>query len=201
MDLFPLPHSILKFSEKCFFSSSQFWIYYTSIQAIGFWNMARKIQFLAATYLNFCKISIFGGKSKNLTSAVWQKDSVFASNIFKFLQNINIWKKGISGQNASLLSRNVNFLTQKFLEISINSHLQSTSESVTRNLVKFNTSKIQLLTISLSNTPSNYQIIFEDSKIPPLNSIKILGLQTSSSLSWRDHICYFQNKININILT
>ena len=44
------------------------------------------------------------------------------------------------------------------------------------------------MTISLSNTPSNYPIIFEDSEIPPLNSINILGLQISSSLSWRDHI-------------
>ena len=44
------------------------------------------------------------------------------------------------------------------------------------------------MTISLSNTPSNFPIIFEDSKIPPLNSINILGLQISSSLSWRDHI-------------
>ena len=29
---------------------------------------------------------------------------------------------------------------------------------------------------------------FEDSKIPPLNFINILGLQISSSLFWRDHI-------------
>ena len=57
-----------------------------------------------------------------------------------------------------------------------------------RNLVKFNTSKRQLLTISLSNTPSNYPIIFKDSEILPLNSINILGLHISSSLSWRDHI-------------
>ena len=70
----------------------------------------------------------------------------------------------------------------------INSDLQSISEWGTRNLVKFNTSKTQLLTISLSNTPSNYPIIFEDSEIPPLNSINILGLQISSNLSWRDHI-------------
>ena len=50
------------------------------------------------------------------------------------------------------------------------------------------TSKTQLLTISLSNAPSNYLIIFDDSEIPPLNSVNILGLQISSSLSWRDHI-------------
>ena len=72
----------------------------------------------------------------------------------------------------------------------INSDLQSISEWGTRNLVKFNTSKTQRLTtgISLSNTPSNYPIIFDDSKILPLNSINILGLQISYSLSLRDHI-------------
>ena len=70
----------------------------------------------------------------------------------------------------------------------INSELQSISEWGTRNLVQFNTSKTQLLTISLSNTPSNYPIIFEDSEIPSLNSVNILELQISSSLSWRDHI-------------
>ena len=70
----------------------------------------------------------------------------------------------------------------------INSDLQSISEWGMRNLVKFNTSKRQLVTISLSNTPSNYPIIFKDSEILPLNSINILGLHISSSLSWRDHI-------------
>ena len=70
----------------------------------------------------------------------------------------------------------------------INSDLQSISEFGTRNLIKLNTSKTQFLTISFSNTPSNYPIVFEDSEIPPRNSINILGLQISCSLSWRDHI-------------
>ena len=70
----------------------------------------------------------------------------------------------------------------------INSDLQSIFKWGTRNLIKFNTSKTQLLTISLPNTPSNCPIIFEDSEISPLNSINILGLQISSSLSWRGHI-------------
>ena len=69
----------------------------------------------------------------------------------------------------------------------INSDLPSISEWGTRNLIKFNTSKTQLLTISLSNTPSNYPIILDDSKIPP-NFVNNLGIQISSSLSWRDHI-------------
>ena len=54
----------------------------------------------------------------------------------------------------------------------------------THNLVESNTSETQLLTISSSNTPSNYPILFEDSEIFHLNSINILGLQISSSLSW-----------------
>ena len=70
----------------------------------------------------------------------------------------------------------------------INSDLQSIFECGTRNLAKFNTSKTQLLTISLSNTPAIYPIIFEDIEISPLNSINILGLQISSSLSWRGYI-------------
>ena len=70
----------------------------------------------------------------------------------------------------------------------INSDLQGISEWGTCNIVKFNTSKTQLFTISLSNTPSNYPVTFDDSKIPSLNSINILGIQISSSLSWRDHI-------------
>ena len=71
----------------------------------------------------------------------------------------------------------------------INSDLQSISEWRACNLVKFNTSETHLLTISLSNNaPPDYPIIYEDSEIPPLNSISILGLQISCSLSWRDHI-------------
>ena len=81
-------------------------------------------------------------------------------------------------------------LSQSRLAMSsnINSDLQSISEWEPVILVKFNTSKTQLLTISLFNTPSNYPIIFEDSEIASLNSINILGFQISSSLSWRDHI-------------
>ena len=85
-------------------------------------------------------------------------------------------------------SSNARSQSRLVISSTINSDLQSISEWVTRNLVKFNTSKTQLLTISISNNPSNYPIIFEDSEIPPLNSVNILGLQISSSLSWRDHI-------------
>ena len=83
-----------------------------------------------------------------------------------------------------------NALSQSRLAMSstINSDLQNISEWGTRNLVIFNTSKTQLLTIALSYTPSNYPIIFEDSEIPPLIFINIFKLQISSSLSWREHI-------------
>ena len=72
--------------------------------------------------------------------------------------------------------------------LTINSDLQSISEWGSHNLVKFNTSKTQLLTVSLSNTPFNHPISLYDYEIPPLNSINISSLQISSSLSWRDHI-------------
>ena len=65
----------------------------------------------------------------------------------------------------------------------VNSDLQSISEWGTRNLVKFNTSKTQLLTISLSNTPYKSPIIFDDNEIQPLDFISILSIQISSSLS------------------
>ena len=64
----------------------------------------------------------------------------------------------------------------------MNSDLQIISEWGTHNVVEFNTSKTQLLTLSLSNNPSNFPILFEDSEILPLNSINIL------SFSWRDHV-------------
>ena len=57
----------------------------------------------------------------------------------------------------------------------------------TLNLVKFITCKKQFMTISLSNTPSNNPILIEDSEILPLNSVNILVLHISSSLSSRDN--------------
>ena len=69
------------------------------------------------------------------------------------------------------------------MSLIINSDLQSISEWATHDSVNSNTSKTKLLTISLSNTPSNYPIPFEVGEILPFNSINILGLQISSSLS------------------
>ena len=108
-----------------------------------------------------------------------------ASDIHSFTDDSNLHK---SSSFQCQPSSNARSQSRLAMSSTINSDLQSISEWGTRNLVKFNTSKTQLLTISLSNTPSNYQIIFEDSEIPSLNSVNILGLQISSSLSWRDHI-------------
>ena len=108
-----------------------------------------------------------------------------ASDVHSFANDSNLHK---SSSFQCQPSSNARSQSRLAMSSTINSDLQSISEWGTRNLVKFNTSKTQLLTISLSNTPSNYPIIFEDSKIPPLNSINILDLQISSSLSWRDHI-------------
>ena len=73
-------------------------------------------------------------------------------------------------------SSNARSQTLLAMSSTINSDLQSISEWGTRNLVKFNTSETHLLTI------------FDDSEIPPRNSINVLGIQISSGLSWRDHI-------------
>ena len=78
----------------------------------------------------------------------------------------------------------------------INSDLQSITEWGNRNLFKFNTSKTQLLTISLSNTPSNYPIIFEECEDLPRNSINNLGLLISSSLPSRDHIVQIAKSVS-----
>ena len=108
-----------------------------------------------------------------------------ASDVHSFADDSNLHK---SSSFQCQPSSNARSQSRLAMSSTINSDLQSISEWGTHNLVKFNTSKTQLLTISLSNTPSNYPIIFEDSEIPSLNSVNILGLQISSSLSWRDHI-------------
>ena len=56
------------------------------------------------------------------------------------------------------------------------------------NLVNFNSTKTQLLPISLSADPSDFDIIFDNSVIRPLNSTNILGVRIASDLSWRNHI-------------
>merc|ERR1712237_80106 len=56
------------------------------------------------------------------------------------------------------------------------------------NLVKFNVSKTQFLPISLSTTPSVFDINFENIRIQPLSSINILGININTNLSWRPHI-------------
>ena len=108
-----------------------------------------------------------------------------ASDVHSFADDSNLHK---SSSFQCQPSSNAHSQSRLAMSSTIKSDLQSISEWGTRNLVKFNTSKTQLLTISLSNTLSNYPIIFEDSEILPLNSFNILGLKISSSLSWRDHI-------------
>ena len=108
-----------------------------------------------------------------------------ASDVHSFGDVSNLHK---SSSFQCQLSFNAHSQSRLAMSSTNNSNLQSIFEWGTHNLVNFNTSKTLLLTISLSNTPSNYPIIFEDGEILPLNSISILGLQISSSLSWRDHI-------------
>ena len=108
-----------------------------------------------------------------------------ASDVHSFADDSNLHK---SSSFQCQPSSNACSQSRLVMSSTTNSDLQSISERGTRNLIKFNTSKTQLSTISFSNTPSNYPVIFEDSKILPLNSINILGLQIPSSFCWRDHI-------------
>ena len=101
-----------------------------------------------------------------------------ASDVHSFVDDSNLHK---SSSFECQPSPNARSQSRLAMSSSINLNLPSTFEWGTRNLGKFKTSKTQLLTISLSNTPSNYPITFEDREIPPLNSINILGLQISSS--------------------
>ena len=72
--------------------------------------------------------------------------------------------------------------------VSLNSDLDRISGWGRQNLVKFNSSKTQFLPISLSTTPSDYNITFENSSLDPLESINILGINVTSNLSWKSHI-------------
>merc|ERR1712002_223352 len=74
------------------------------------------------------------------------------------------------------------------LSSAINSDLDRISSWGAQNLVKFNASKTQFLPISLSTTPSNCIINFENNVIPPLSCINILGVNITLKLSWRQHI-------------
>ena len=79
-----------------------------------------------------------------------------ASDVHSFADDSTLHKSSSFQCQPSSNARSQSCLA---MSSTINSDLQSTSEWGTRNLVKFNTSKTQLLTISLSNTPSNYPII------------------------------------------
>ena len=124
---------------------------------------------------------------KLFTRTIYINDNlhVSASDVHSFADDSTLHKT-----SSFQCQPSYNACSQSHLAMSstLNSDLQNISEWRTRNLVKFNTSKPHLLTISLYNTPSNYPIIFDDSEIPPLNSINILGIQISSSFSWKDHI-------------
>ena len=74
------------------------------------------------------------------------------------------------------------------ISTTINSDLERISGWGMENLVNFNSTKTQLLPISLSTDPSDFDIIFDNNVIRPLTSINILGIEIASNLSWRNHI-------------
>ena len=71
---------------------------------------------------------------------------------------------------------------------SLNSDLDRISGWGGHNLVNFNSRKTQFLPISLSTTPSEFNIVFDNSLLDPLDSINILGINVTSNLSWQSHI-------------
>ena len=85
-------------------------------------------------------------------------------------------------------SSHTRILSRNTISDTLNSDLTSISQWGTDNLVKFNASKTQFMAISLSSTPSDVSLSFENNEITPLESINILGIQVASNLSWRDHI-------------
>ena len=87
------------------------------------------------------------------------------SDVHSFSDDTTIHESPFQSQPSS------NARSQSCLVMSstISSELQSISGWGICNLVKFNTSKTQLLTVSLSNTPSICPLVFEDSEISPLN--------------------------------
>ena len=78
--------------------------------------------------------------------------------------------------------------SQTLMASTVNSDLESISEWGAQNLVTFNASKTQFLPVSLSTNPSDPQVLFNGNLIEPLSSINILGVQITSSLSWKAHI-------------
>ena len=85
-------------------------------------------------------------------------------------------------------STNSRIQSRTTLSDSLNSDLVSISQWGSDNLVKFNASKTQFMPISLSSTPPDIVLTFENNEIKPLPSINILGIQVASNLSWREHI-------------
>ena len=89
---------------------------------------------------------------------------------------------------ASQPSSGTRIQSRSTLSDTLNSDLASISQWGTDNLVKFNASKTQFMAISLSSTPSNISLNFENNEILPLTSINILGVQVACNLSWKEHI-------------
>ena len=79
-------------------------------------------------------------------------------------------------------------LSRDTLCASLNSDLGRISGWGSDNLVNFNSRKTQFLPISLSTTPSDFNISFDNNLLDPLDSINILGINVTSNLSWQAHI-------------
>ena len=94
----------------------------------------------------------------------------------------------VSSSFHSPPSSDTRFQSRTTLSSTLNSDLERISEWGSQNLVNLNASKTQFLAISLSHSPPNNSVFFQNIEIFPLHSINILGVQIASNLSWKEHI-------------
>jgi hypothetical protein len=71
---------------------------------------------------------------------------------------------------------------------SISEDLVGISQWGADNLVKFNTSKTQLLSVSRARSPPNFHVVFGNDTLVTSDNVNILGLTFDSRLSWFSHI-------------
>ena len=145
--------------------------------SVGFMVADKKI---ISSFLSSCFISVVvdtaTSASFSVSSGVLQGSFLSPTLFLLFINDLHASVSDVhsfvddsilhkSSSFQSQLSFNARSQSRLAVSLTINSDLQSISEWGTRNLVEFNTSRIQLLTFSVSNIPSNCLILFEDSEI------------------------------------
>jgi hypothetical protein len=79
-------------------------------------------------------------------------------------------------------------LTRHNVSQSISNDLSLIHQWGIANHVSFNSTKTQLLPISMANVPPLFQVNFMGTPLPPSDDINLLGLSFNREMSWRSHI-------------